>query len=623
MINKLTFLRDFSGLLMPFVFLLLAIYSHDVLASEQLVIEQHFYEDKTATSSLDEIKAQRLNVFDGVLNKGYSDSAFWVRLTLDKTKLQNQQKIAIKILPAYLDEISLFTESDGRYQSVVGDRHPQKNNAVSALNYNFVTTFNAGHPYIWLRLKTSSTSLMSVEVMTLNEFAKSNFTEQLLGGLMIGTFCYFVLMAVTYFFHSPELVNGTFLVKQLCNLLLAFMFFGYGHVFLSDIINSTVIDYLTSFSFLIYSVATSVFYWMFYRDYRLRKWVNVFFILFTLLLALEIIVFNLGFNRIVMASNMKLNAIACIVNFLLIPLLGIDWQKQTKPVINKQKLLLVQGLSLIAFVFSFLPHFVSSEATKISPYVFMLNACFSSLLMMLLIRHRAIKLDQERLLQIAIKDTKYEQEKVRREKQEKFMAMLTHELKTPLSLIRFAVSTALGKSKVSNQVNQAVEDINSVIERCQQADKLDKGLQLNKEMKNLRLIINECLERLNCKDRVSVLALPDIEVFIDVKLFNVIINNLLENALKYSPKDELVYLEITTSQMQPNFILTLKNKVGRAGIPDKNRIFEKYYRSEYAHEVTGSGLGLYIVKSLLELLGGTIEYIYEEGFVVFKLCQPK
>lgn len=608
---------------MPFVFLLLATLSHHVLANDQLVVEQHFYEDKTATSNFEEVKAQHLNIFDGVLNKGYTDSAFWVRLTLDKTKLHNQQKIAIKILPAYLDEISLFTESDSRHQTVVGDRHPQKNNAVTALNFNFVTSFNAEHPYIWLRLKTSSTSLMSVEVMTLNELEKSNFTEQLLGGLMMGTFCYFVLMAVTYFFQSPELVNGAFLVKQASNLLLAFMFFGYGHVFLPGIINSTAIDYLTSFSFLIYSLATSLFYWIFYRDYRLRKWVNVFFAIFTLLLALEIIVFNFGFNRIVMASNMKLNAIACIVNFLLIPLWGIDWQKQIKPVISKQKLLLLQGLSLIVFVFSFLPHFILGEATKFSPYVFMLNACFSSLLMLLLIRHRAIKLDQERLLQITVKDTKYEQEKLRREKQEQFMAMLTHELKTPLSLIRFAVSTALGKSKVSKQINQAVEDINSVIERCQQVDKLDKGWPLNKEMKNLRLIIYECIERLNCDDRVSVLAVPDVEVLLDVKLFNVIMNNLLENALKYSPKNELIYLEITTSQMQPNFIFTLKNKVGRAGIPDRSRIFEKYYRSEYAHEVTGSGLGLYIVKSLVDLLGGTIKYTYEEGFVVFKLCLPQ
>ena len=73
--------------------------------------------------------------------------------------------------------------------------------------------------------------------------------------------------------------------------------------------------------------------------------------------------------------------------------------------------------------------------------------------------------------------------------------------------------------------------------------------------------------------------------------------------------------------------LTVRNAVGKAGLPDAQRVFDKYYRAEGAHQRTGSGLGLYLVKSLAEHAGGGIAHRVDtapdgSASAVFELWLP-
>jgi signal transduction histidine kinase len=233
------------------------------------------------------------------------------------------------------------------------------------------------------------------------------------------------------------------------------------------------------------------------------------------------------------------------------------------------------------FLYS-LPYLGAITGTKFSIYVVMLHAIISSIFMLMIVRFRARNQEQQRLAELAMHAGRAEQEKQQREKQAQFMAMLTHELKTSLALIRFAARNALGRSQPAVRIEQAVDDMNSVIERCQQADKLERGWSFEKKNHSVVALVHECVDRLDHKERVQVSGIPDMTIFTDGALFRIILNNLLENALKYSPPGDPVVLQVKAPDSSPQLLLKLMNRVGHAGAPDKARVFEKYYRSDLA-----------------------------------------
>jgi signal transduction histidine kinase len=90
--------------------------------------------------------------------------------------------------------------------------------------------------------------------------------------------------------------------------------------------------------------------------------------------------------------------------------------------------------------------------------------------------------------------------------------------------------------------------------------------------------------------------------------------------LKYSSQDSRVTISLRSEGSQ--VFIEVENTVGSVGIPDSGQVFKKYYRSALAHQRTGSGLGLYLVKSLVTLLRGRIEYLPGEKSVRFMVYLP-
>ena len=103
----------------------------------------------------------------------------------------------------------------------------------------------------------------------------------------------------------------------------------------------------------------------------------------------------------------------------------------------------------------------------------------------------------------------------------------------------------------------------------------------------------------------------------DPVLLAVICGNLIDNALKYSPPQSLVHVDL--SAQGRSVTLLVENLAGTAGLPDPEQVFQKYYRNPRAKAAIGAGLGLYIVRGLVHLLAGGITYKPTEGRVIFKV----
>jgi signal transduction histidine kinase len=213
--------------------------------------------------------------------------------------------------------------------------------------------------------------------------------------------------------------------------------------------------------------------------------------------------------------------------------------------------------------------------------------------------------------------------------------MLTHELKNPLATMRMAAGSlrrSLGKLTTEQSTDsadridsmvQAINNMNTVIERCVQVDQLDqKGFSPKFEDIDISQVVHTVLANQPEVQRL-VFDPPSSPLIFrtDPNLFAIILTNLLDNAVKYSEPESRIILELERIEalgVYPGRLtMRVTNTVSQYGIPDSASLFSRYYRGPYAHEKSGTGLGLYLVKSLCKILGGSIRFEHNEGLVHF------
>lgn len=218
-----------------------------------------------------------------------------------------------------------------------------------------------------------------------------------------------------------------------------------------------------------------------------------------------------------------------------------------------------------------------------------------------------------------------ESERARREEQERFLAMLTHELKTPVGVARISLGAMKTSGPNAQRIERALGNINAIIERCRVTGALEHDkLQPAFESCDLGELSRQCVQSCMQPGRVKIsdAELPTIRA--DLLLLEIVMANLIDNALKYSPanSDVAVTLRPRADDGRAGVEFTVTNLPGAAGLPDPQRVFGKYFRGQGAHSKSGSGLGLYLARGISELLGGRLACLPAADRVEFSLWLP-
>ena len=233
---------------------------------------------------------------------------------------------------------------------------------------------------------------------------------------------------------------------------------------------------------------------------------------------------------------------------------------------------------------------------------------------------------------IAVLHDNTEQEKIDMERRE-FVANVSHELRTPLTTMRsYLEALADGAwqdpNLAPNFLNVTQTETERMIRLVNDLLKLSKmdssDTELSKEMVEFNVFFNRIIDRFEMSKSHKVRferQLPKEQYFVDVdpdKLTQVI-DNIISNALKYSPEGGKVRFGMTVEE---GFLLIQVSDEGM-GIPKENvdRIFDRFYRVDRARsrEMGGTGLGLAISKEMINAHGGVIwaESKYGKGTTIF------
>jgi two-component system phosphate regulon sensor histidine kinase PhoR len=204
-----------------------------------------------------------------------------------------------------------------------------------------------------------------------------------------------------------------------------------------------------------------------------------------------------------------------------------------------------------------------------------------------------------------------------------FINNMTHEFKTPLATISLAVD-ALKNEKVSGDkektsyftgiIKEENKRMNKQVETILQAALLDKQeVQLNLKKLAAHDLIVSALNNINLqveekqgKLDVDLQAEKD-SILADEVHFTNLINNLLDNAVKYAKEN--LYIKLSTKNAGNQLKITIEDNGIGMNKETLNRIFEKFYRAHTGnvHNVKGFGLGLSYVKTMVDAHHGTIK----------------
>lgn len=218
-----------------------------------------------------------------------------------------------------------------------------------------------------------------------------------------------------------------------------------------------------------------------------------------------------------------------------------------------------------------------------------------------------------------------EKERENSTEKSRFIALLAHELKSPLAAIEFAAENILRSQNLEiamksvKHIQSAAREMSAMTERCLCHDKLESTTNSYLTTFSLATVMRDVIQNSTDTARFQIYFSQCISLKSDEVLCRMMLSNLIENALKYSPEKSMIKISAEMREMPTGVLISISNEIGKSGKPDAEKIFQKYYRHPNALKFRGMGLGLWLVRGIAEQLNGTVKYIEHENRVEFQV----
>lgn len=615
-----TALEAFSLTLRLFVFSSLLLWNALAAASEHIT-SRAFYLDVSDVLTFEQLPHNDFQPFNGILSKGYSPNPFWIRLHIDNGSADSS--LILRIRPNFLDEVILFDPAYGSIgQTVRGDEHPEHDNYES-LNLNFTIPAGVKPRDIWLRVRTNSTLLFSVEALELDAVSKADLFQGAKSGFYLAWIVLFIIWGLLHGWSLQDKVIRTFVVKEILCLIYMLGFLGFFRKLLPEELDWIAAPYL-DLSLAPYVAASLYFDYLFLRPYQPNRHLLGVLRYMPAFLPIYLLLWIIGEEQVAFIICMYVAVLAPVIAFAIaysIPP-GSNDNSTSGNDLPRRVLIVVYGAILLGLSISTLPAMGWAQTNFLVFDGFLVYSLISGLAILILLEIRIRQREKHLAFlkaQNHVVTTRFEEEHSRREQQELFVAMLTHELRTPLSVARMSIADS-GVSTLS-QAEQAIGDMSAILDQCLMTDQLeDDGFNCVTRVFNLRDELQSLVDEKTDPSRIQVVMETECTLHLDLVLFRIIVSNLIDNALRYSEKASEVRMRV---EPRKDFcFIIIENLPGRAGWPDSERLFQKYYRSTAALSITGTGLGLYVAKKLSLRLKGDLTYTPTTTHIRFTLCLP-
>ena len=599
--------------------LALGLFCAQALAKD-LVLEREVFEDVTGEMNLAQVQGAVFVAAPEVVFRGFSRSALWIRLKVDVP--DGQGPLAVRIRPTLLDTATLYypaaLATGAEIALSMNTRAAQKETRLM---------LQAGPQTLYLRAESIGALLVKAQVITTDEGIAQDLAEQRELGAVLSIFAVALaaLMGLALirrsklvWFISFHLGICLLLYLLVFNLMAEVLPWAWAH-------GKTASRLIAIVNFLSFFLLMQAFLGHFAMP-RLQRLAHIAAACMLLLV----------FLFFVADRHLVLKVSAVVGPLFTLALLTTLVYFQYKFSSNQRSSLAVRVITVLvvsAFVVIVLRAMLQLLGVVEGGAFLLQSPAWRGIFIPLCLTGFLWQRDREQIKTLvqsqidqAVSRAQAQDQAERLATQTQFMAMLMHELKTPLYIIQLA-ATSLSRRVGAphpdfirlNSINRSVDDLNFIIERCVQADQLEQSdVPVKKLPVSLKALLRE-LAPIQGHKRLVFTGLSQAGISTDYQYARLILLNLATNALKYSPPGSAVHVDVQAGAQEDVHGLCFKvsNTVGSAGRPDPDKVFNRYYRAEGAKKEAGAGLGLWLAQSIAIKLGSQLRCTSDEDMVHF------
>lgn len=595
-----------------------------------LITARGFFRDPGGQLSLAQVQTQTFTPFRGPLALGNSAAITWLKLTLAPSARSDW---LLLIQPALLQDVQVHEPlADGRWRvQRLGNQWAHAQRVVKSLPFSVPVAADPQQPLtLYVRVQTPSAA---VHVRVVPEADVRELDGRLHGlvGVYVGIGLAMMALSLAAWAVTRQRLWLLSALVDAATLALTALQLGFVAKYLLPGAEGLLHHALVVANCL-HMALISLFFWQLYRQFHAARWVVMPYMAAVIALPLLLLL-----ARVQPASALGLNNLI----ILLLSLWGFVAPWFARPADRLTRVLVrVMALTLALYLLYWVSPLVLkfSPPTALSLYPTLPSHLFAMVMTVLVLaRDTQLRTRVARQLtedkRVAVQQLQLERRM--HEETAGFLGMLVHEVRNPLALIQVVARniasgrTAPGGAQQAGlaRIDHAVQDITGVLQRCVETDQLERGdLAPQPAPVDAAACLREWLAQQRERDRIQADLPAALPATLDAALWLAMVRNLVENALKYAPAGAPIRLALQAEAGQLQ--VTVGNPPGPAGRPDASRLFSKYYRSDQAAGISGTGLGLYWVQRLSARLGGAVQYqppaadAPAEAPVVFRLCLP-
>lgn len=590
------------------------------------------FNDASSNLQIESIPESKFALTSGEIRQSYQKGNLWIRVTIEK----NKPDLILYFQNPAIDEIAVFSRDESKLGSWRSSTIPFKE-LLHGHALNTVIGNNLTQPIeFYLQIKSLSPKQFNVMVLSEFEAQKKEFTKYAILSSQVTAAVILMVWVSLQNWLARSKIFITVMISASLFVLSRLNYFGF---FLDDIhpnssrylnLNMILFTSLISGGTLMVKESFGRLFTKQQHHYFLALFGCSLIPSFGLLIDIPrsyIVMSSLGVNFLMVAT---------LFNFLIsifIAQKNLVWHYKFQLII----LITYSLMSTIPGLYFIAPQLFPFNL-GIPAYRDFFYPVLAFLIMALMLSEQREK-EMDTIFNMAVTKANADLMVEKNKNQHVFLGMLLHEIKTPLSVIKFGAA-ALTKTEPKTQlwtsrVDSAADAINHILNQCLLADKFEFGLsgyaeeqidihnEISVLIERLRYLNPTYLERIEWQfsDELS----TNTVALVDPVFFRSILENLITNALKYSETNSKVFLFVVNniSAADDKIEFQIKNKIGKVGPPHIDKIFTRYYRAEEAQGYSGTGLGLWLANQQATEMGSSIHCSFDEFWTTFSFQVPK